>query len=87
MWLPNSIVAEVDRVATISYINVAATQRWNANRRDGELRLLTGWAWIERRGSGSRQGFKTRTVAYRDAYYALVRHEVAPHVSARRRAA
>lgn len=83
--MPADIVAEVDRIAVISYVNVGATHAWNAQRREGELRLLTGWAWVTRRGGVSRQGFKTRTVAYRDAYYALVRDQDAPHILRNRR--
>lgn len=78
MWLPNSIIAEVDRVAVIRYVNVAETKLWNEHRREGELRLLTGWTWIARNGRSYRQGFKTQTVAMRDAYYALIRNEAAP---------
>ena len=45
MWLPNDIIADVDRVARIYYVAVADTKLWNEHRREGELRLLTGWAW------------------------------------------
>lgn len=78
MWLPNNIIAEVDRVAVIRYVNVAETKLWNEHRREGELRLLTGWTWIARNGREHRQGFKTMTVAYRDAYYAPIRNEAVP---------
>jgi hypothetical protein len=79
MWLPNDILAEVDELATFRYIDLAETRRWNDHKRDGELRLLTGWCWEAKDGSGDhRQGFKTITVAYRDAYYSLVRKQLAP---------
>jgi hypothetical protein len=78
MWLPNDIIAEVEAVARFRYVNVEDTKLWNENRREGELRLLTGWEWIARNGSASRQGFKTRTVCMRDAWYVLVRHAEAP---------
>lgn len=78
MWLPKRVCAEVEARARIIYIDSAATARWNKYRRDGELRLLTGWAWIAKNGRDARQGFKTRTVAYRDAYYALISNEAAP---------
>jgi hypothetical protein len=78
MWLPNDIIAEVDRAARIHYVDRGLCQRWNEHRRAGELRLLTGWCWTARNGGAYRQGFKTRTVAYRDAYYALIRHTEAP---------
>ena len=78
MWLPANIIADVERVARIYYIDVAQTRRWNEHRQEGELRLLTGWVWSARDGREHRQGFKTMTVAYRDAWYALVRQEAAP---------
>lgn len=85
MWLPRSVIDEVDEIATIRYIDLAATQRWNQHRHKDELRLLTGWAWIAKRGGEYRQGFKTPTVAYRDCYYALVRHTHAPGGTGTRR--
>jgi hypothetical protein len=78
MWLPDNIIADVSRVARVFYINVHDCKAWNATRRDGELRMLTGWVWIARSGGAYRQGFKTQTVCYRDAYYDLVRQTVAP---------
>lgn len=81
MWLPNDIIASVDRVARIEYVDANTCLSWNRHRRDGELRLLTGWAWTERGSSHQRQGFKTMTVAYRDAYYALVRKSASPSLT------
>lgn len=78
MWLPNNIIKAVDDVANIYYIDLAATKRWNANRDDSELRLLTGWCWTQRGGTLHRQGFKTMTVAYRDAWYELVAKRATP---------
>lgn len=78
MWLPNNIIAEVDSVARIHYIDVSMCISWNKRRDVSELRLLTGWCWSAKDGRSYRQGFKTQTVAYRDAYYTLVRKEVAP---------
>ena len=81
MWLPNDITAEVERVARIHYVDRAMCVQWNEHRRDGELRLLTGWCWTARNGREFRQGFKTPTVAYRDAYYSLVRKVSAPTIT------
>jgi hypothetical protein len=83
MWLPKDIIEAVDHVARLHYVNVNDTKRWNEHRREGELRLLTGWAWTAREGSGHRQGFKTITIAYRDAYYSLVKNRAAPSLSRR----
>ena len=80
MWLPNDTLEAVKHLARVYYIDVASTQLWNKNRREGELRMLTGWCWISRDGHIERHGFKTITVAYRDAYYALVEKRTAPSV-------
>ena len=87
MWLPNNIIRDIDTVARFRYINKAECEAWNANRRPGELRLLTGWEWIAKNGSAHCQGLKTITVAYRNAYYALIRNEDAPGLPLGRRVA
>ena len=81
MWLPSNIIADVDRVARIHYVDVSATRLWNEHRQPGELRLLTGWCWTAKDRSSFRQGFKTPTVAYRDAFYSLVKREAAPPIA------
>jgi hypothetical protein len=78
MWLRDDVIADVDRVARIFYINVHDCKAWNATRRDDELRMLTGWVWIARQGGAYHQGFKTETVCYRDCWYALVQQTAAP---------
>lgn len=72
MWLPQDIIASVDALARIHYIDAQMCKTWNTYRRAGELRLLTGWCWSAADGR-HRQGFKTKTVCYRDAYYTLVK--------------
>jgi hypothetical protein len=83
MWIPKNIVDRVDEVALIYYVDKTTTALWNRNRLQGELRLLTGWGWAMKSGGRRRQGFKTKTVAYRDAYYALIQRREAPSVSSR----
>jgi hypothetical protein len=79
MWLPNDVIDAVDRVARIHYVDRRFCNSWNEHRKEGELRLLTGWAWTSKTDRHAhRQGFKTMTVCYRDAYYSLVRKEIAP---------
>lgn len=85
MWLPSDIIRAVDARARIHYIDARMTASWNAHRRQGELRLLTGWAWVSREGGAYRLGFKTQTVCYRDAYYALIAKSNAPGLSVRPR--
>jgi hypothetical protein len=78
MWLSHDVINSVDAVARIYYVNVGDCQAWNANRRDGELRLLTGWMWTAKHGGVYQQGLKTQTQCYRDAYYRLVLKSTAP---------
>lgn len=81
MWLADKIIEAVDQRARIYYLDHFATKMWNENRRGPELRMLTGWCWVARNGSGDYgQGYKTRTVAYREAWYALVHKQDAPLV-------
>lgn len=70
---------EIDRVARVFYIDRALAKGWNEHHRGADdLRLLTGWVWKERRGIRSRSGFKTQSVALRDAYYVLLRGKEQP---------
>ena len=85
MWLPNDVVSAVEQVARFHYVNVNDTKRWNDHRKEGELRMLTGWAWTAKDGAEHRQGFKTMTVAYRDAYYSLIAHRQVPSLRPRLR--
>ncbi len=80
-WIPLDVVEDVQQVARVEYTGVAETQAWNAHRKDGELRLLTGWGWIAKGGRQFRQGFKSETVCYRDAWYELCKKTSAPPVA------
>ena len=83
MWIANDIVAMVDEVAIIHYVDMQACAAWNKNRREGEIRLLTGWVWTAKIGSQYQQGLKSKTQCYRDAYYRLVLKRVAPALQRR----
>lgn len=80
MWLKDSVISDVERVALIRYVGVDECRRWNEHRREGELRLLTGWMWAAKRGRSYQHGFKTRTIALIDAWYHLVAETEAPAV-------
>lgn len=81
MWITESTIKEIEKVARFRYISRVECEHWNAHRKPEELRLLTGWEWISRDGSSHQQGLKTRTAAYRDAYYVLIKQSDAPSVS------
>lgn len=81
MWLPASVISEVEALAHIRYINATDCERWNKHRRDGELRMLTGWCWTSKDGHHHRQGLKTQTVCIRDCWYELVQHAATPSIN------
>ena len=81
MWLPKNVIEEVNAVARIYCIDVIETKRWNNNRNKDELRMLTGWCWTSKQGKRHSYGFKTITVAYRDAWYKLVQNVDTPEIS------
>ena len=72
MWIPDSLIAEVDALVTFRYIGAEDCRLWNEHRKAGEMRLFTGWAWHARHGTEHQQGLKTHSAAIRDAYYRLV---------------
>lgn len=78
MWLKDSVVAEVERLALVRYVSAAECKLWNEHRRPDELRLFCGWLWAARRGGGYQGGLRTRSAALRDAWYQLVAQERAP---------
>jgi hypothetical protein len=81
MWIKAETIAAVDAVARISYIGQAIAGRWNEHRREGELRMMTGWVWAARDGSDERAGFKSVTACYIDAWYRLVAKAAPPRAS------
>ena len=64
MWIKSEIVDDVDRVARIWFISWDMAQAWNTKRREGELRMMTGWVWTSRDGKQERVAFRTMTAAY-----------------------
>lgn len=87
MWISNDVVAEIERVARIHYIDFATAQAWNEKRDKSELRLMSGWAWTSRDGRHWRQSLRSQTAAYIDAWYALVAKREAPPATRRPRLA
>lgn len=79
MWLPKEIVTNVERVARVYYIDKSDSDLWNKNRKDGEVRIFCGWGWVGK--DMRRQGFKSMSSCYRDAYYELVERSSAPSMA------
>ena len=83
MWIPQSIVDDVENIASVHYIDVAYCAKWNKYRKGNELRMLSGWAWTSKHNSQYRYGFKSKTIAYRDAWYTLVNKTRSPNLTIR----
>jgi len=75
MWIANSIITAVEEVAEFRYLDKAYCDRWNRHLEPGELRLMTGFAWISKINGEGRHGCKTITLAMIEAYHRLVLHE------------
>lgn len=79
-YFTNAITEEIEAVARVFLLTGAMAKNWNDHRRDEELRQLSGWCWVEKKGHSRRYrvGFKTRSAASRDAYYVLIEGREAP---------
>jgi len=84
-FFAQTIIDDVEKACKIQYITKADCVAWNGRRLEGELRLLTGWAWSAKNGSAYQQGFKTYSAAVRDAHYVLVEGVKAPFLPHRPR--
>jgi hypothetical protein len=79
MWLTNDVITETERLVRVFYVDKAMCRNWNEHRSKDDLRLLSGWCWVQKGGNRAHaQGFKTRSVCLRDAYYTVVKKELAP---------
>ena len=78
MWIPQTVIDDVDNLASVYYVNFAYSQKWNQYRKSNELRMMSGWAWVAKHNQQYRYGFKSKTVAYRDAWYTLVKKSRSP---------
>ena len=78
------LLEEITARVGIFYVDAARKNAWNKDRPDGALRLVTGYAWIEKGGRRRiRGGFKTESAAMRDAYYVVLQGlEIAPGMEA-----
>jgi hypothetical protein len=81
MWIRSEIVTQVQEVARIFYVDVGMATKWNEQRKEGELRMMTGWCWSAKKGGRERTGIKSITTAYIDAYYALVVEAAPPRIT------
>lgn len=82
MWLPRSLVDDV-HAANIEVFHVcyAATRLWARERAEGEPLVFSGYYWT----FGNREAgpFRSKSSAYRDAWYRVVRRRLPPMITAR----
>jgi hypothetical protein len=75
------ILEEIQARVGLYYVDAQRRNAWNKDKRsEDDLRLVTGYAWIEKGGRRRiRGGFKTESAALRDAYYVVLQGlEIAP---------
>jgi hypothetical protein len=70
MWLPNSLIAEVEDTVKVFYVNYATTRLWAEHREKGEPLVFSGWYWAK--GSVEAGPFKSQSACYRDAWFRMV---------------
>jgi hypothetical protein len=76
MRLRNSLIADVQRRVRVFNLPRPIATYWNARRDKGEPVVFTGWYWTI--GASREAGpFKSRSAAYRDAWFRVVQ-EVEP---------
>lgn len=87
MWLRNKLIEDVHAtVDEIFYLDWSAAQRFNEKRDKDQPLVFSGWYWA----LGAQEGgpFKSKSSAYRDAWYRLVLRRAPPSLHrGRKRAA
>lgn len=76
MWLPNALIADVEDTVTVFYLPYATTRYWAENRAKGEPLVFSGWYWAK--GPREAGPFKSRSAAYRDAWFHMVQRRTPP---------
>src|SRR5579864_5992150 len=68
--MPSTIIDQVDKLVRVGYVPREITHYWNTRRKSDEPCVFTGWYWV----NGVEEGgpFKTKSSAYRDAYFVKV---------------
>ena len=80
MWLRKQLIADVeDFTDGIFYVSMPMAKQFNTNRAEGTPMVFTGWYWA--RGALEAGPFKSKSAAYRDAWYRLVVKRVPPKMN------
>jgi len=77
MWLKNQLMDDVNqRIDEIFYLTWEAAKKFNERRDKDDPLVFSGWYWARGREEGG--PFKSKSAAYRDAWFRLVRRVAPP---------
>lgn len=78
--LKKSVVESTRAKVEVVYVDRDTSRWWNSRRRPEDTAVFCGWYWIEDRTREEAGPFRSRSAAYRDAYYRLVLKRELPSV-------
>jgi hypothetical protein len=81
MWLPDRLVAEVNDKVRAFYVDWQTCRYWNASRKKGEPIIFSGWYYAH--GGHEHGPFKSKSSAYRDAWFRAVCNQEPPTLTGR----
>ena len=76
--LRKSVIESTEAKVKIVYVDRETSKWWNTRRRPDDTVVFCGWYWI--RGTEEAGPFRSRSAAYRDAYYRHVLRREPPSV-------
>jgi hypothetical protein len=80
MWLSDALLKDAGETGVkVFYVSYQATRRWAVERDAGEPLVFSGWYWA----LGAREAgpFKSRSAAWRDAWYRLAQRKAPPVIA------
>ena len=78
MWVSSAIISAVDKLVEVGYVPHSVTRYWNTRRTRDQPCVFAGWYWVN--GTDEAGPFKSRSSAYRDAYFVKVLGVAPPSV-------
>lgn len=76
--LRKSVVASTERHVRVVYLDRSTSKWWNQRRQVDDTAVFCGWYWIKGREEAG--PYRSRSAAYRDAYYRFVLEREQPNV-------
>lgn len=78
--LKKSVVDATSTKVEVVYVDRDTSRWWNGRRRPEDTAVFCGWYWIEPRSREEAGPFRSRSAAYRDAYYRFVLRRELPSI-------